>query len=1058
MLQKGFIFNIPVLTPQQQAAVDSFFRQYIKVYVTGDVDVLASSPLKSRADILEEDLKKFFGKINYSEYITPLGEKITYTGDGSHDFSYLRAKDVFIIEARYYRELKTLKSKDDIVLFIAKANPYFSMGYFPWTLATLIALQRLNLKKKIFVDFGCGEGILALAAAKLGAGQAIGIDYALSVQQVFFKNVELNPSLDNIFFILEKFENLKNLKSNILEKIDIATLNLETFGKIYFSHLEDYLRRAYYVILSGAYYYNFPHCKIKRRPKEYSVDYFKFVQTAAAVSLNEAGFQLMDSVNIILTRIDFPEVYPAFITQSINRRSVFKDTSSSPLDNSFLDDPREIAKFIARASQELKEKFKGVGPAVSIWGSARALKTSAAYQLAQNTAKLLVQNNIAVITGGGPGIMEAANRGASEVDKSFSLGARIKLSFEQESNHFAKEILFYRLFFTRKLCFINHSIGFIGFNGGFGTLDEIFEAMTLKERGYIRVHPIILEKGFYTGLEDLIIRMGKRGLLRKDPAEIFALASTEKEIASYFINRRYKKVSTVIDIKEALSGLHQALLSLKDLGSAVSILGAGSIKPGNPYFKMAQDLARSLSKEGITIIYRGRQGISEAISRTFNAITNYSIKAVSAVVSPRKTRGRISQTGIYKLYFPHNFAQKTLIIRRTNLAYVFFPGGLGTMDLLFDVLCLIQTKKILPVPVILIDSEYWQPWDKWFRNTLLEQGCINKEDLNIYKITDTPKEAKEIILTSSSPSFCSSSLKPEVNKKRGRLNSEGTLYFGGRSWKFSAFKNGEYELEIEDGWSKRKHFARVLLNNKKISPAQETKKQTSSPLNEKFLEKFEFRENKFILKRYPRLILGGLEDLRISRQLRIPCYFKPFGSSHERLLEEMKGLEYSVYIPLSPAPDIAIIDNHYEEVLAVALAILRGKLSSRDNTLLRFDFHSDLDESFIDDLGKNPDFDALLNLVAFFDNYPDRAIGAFITPLLKEKIITEIFWNRFVRPEVRPQNLIVSIDWDFILDRDIENTCRNKFKINARLKRFIPRFVNWMPACSLLVLATSPGF
>ncbi|MCM8762965.1 MAG: hypothetical protein NC829_01100, partial [Candidatus Omnitrophica bacterium] len=229
-------------------------------------------------------------------------------------------------------------------------------------------------------------------------------------------------------------------------------------------------------------------------------------------------------------------------------------------------------------------------------------------------------------------------------------------------------------------------------------------------------------------------------------------------------------------------------------------------------------------------------------------------------------------------------------------------------------------------------------------------------------------------------------------------------------------------------------------------------------LEKEFLEKFEFRENKFILKRYPRLILGGLEDLRISRQLRIPCYFKPFGSSHESLLEEMKGLEYSVYIPLSPAPDIAIIDNHYEEVLAVALAILRGKLSSRDNTLLRFDFHSDLDESFIGDLGKNPGFDALLNLVAFFDNYPDMAISAFITPLLKEKIITAIFWNRFVKPEVRPQNLIVSIDWDFILDRDIENTCRNKFKINARLKRFIPRFVNWMPACSLLVLATSPGF
>jgi uncharacterized protein (TIGR00730 family) len=160
---------------------------------------------------------------------------------------------------------------------------------------------------------------------------------------------------------------------------------------------------------------------------------------------------------------------------------------------------------IERMREELERGFSlldGLGPAVSVFGSARVHEGDETYELARTIARMLGEAGFAIITGGGPGVMEAANRGAREAGVR-SVGLDIDLPFEHPHNAYVDLGVDFHYFFTRKVMFVRYASAFVVLPGGYGTLDELFEALTLIQTGKIRHFPVVLAApDYWRGLLD----------------------------------------------------------------------------------------------------------------------------------------------------------------------------------------------------------------------------------------------------------------------------------------------------------------------------------------------------------------------------------------------------------------------------------------------------------------------------------------------------------------------------------------------------------------------------
>jgi uncharacterized protein (TIGR00730 family) len=159
------------------------------------------------------------------------------------------------------------------------------------------------------------------------------------------------------------------------------------------------------------------------------------------------------------------------------------------------EDPWRIFRIMAEFVDSFQE-LSQVRPAVTVFGSARTKPGDKYYRAAHDIAKGLAEYNFAVITGGGPGIMEAANKGAAQHGGK-SVGLNIELPHEQSGNRYANVPIHFHYFFARKVCFVKYSLGFIFMPGGFGTLDEFFEVLTLVQTQRIPQFPLILFGGAY---------------------------------------------------------------------------------------------------------------------------------------------------------------------------------------------------------------------------------------------------------------------------------------------------------------------------------------------------------------------------------------------------------------------------------------------------------------------------------------------------------------------------------------------------------------------------------
>jgi uncharacterized protein (TIGR00730 family) len=206
---------------------------------------------------------------------------------------------------------------------------------------------------------------------------------------------------------------------------------------------------------------------------------------------------------------------------------------------------------VFRIMAELVEGFEAlnnIGPAVTIFGSARLKPGSPYYNKCLKVAESLAQDGFAVISGGGPGIMEAANKGAQNANGT-SVGLNIELPMEQTPNSFQDVRVEFRYFFVRKLMFVKYAVAYVIFPGGFGTMDELFEALTLIQTKKIRGFPVVLVgKEYWQGLIDWMKRsLIEHGAIDPQDLDLMHIVEEPEEVRA-IINARYK---------DRVSGVHQ---------------------------------------------------------------------------------------------------------------------------------------------------------------------------------------------------------------------------------------------------------------------------------------------------------------------------------------------------------------------------------------------------------------------------------------------------------------------------------------------------------------------
>lgn len=197
----------------------------------------------------------------------------------------------------------------------------------------------------------------------------------------------------------------------------------------------------------------------------------------------------------------------------------------------FLDtDPWRALRILAEFVEGF-DALAGLGPAITVFGSARVEAGSPVYETAREIGRLLAKDGYAIITGGGPGVMEAANRGCQE-GGGMSVGCNIELAHEQSLNPYVDLGVEFRYFFARKTMFVKYADGFVILPGGYGTMDELFESLTLIQTGKIRHFPVVLVgTGYFEGLLSwLRNRLLADGMIEPGDLDLIALTDDPAEV------------------------------------------------------------------------------------------------------------------------------------------------------------------------------------------------------------------------------------------------------------------------------------------------------------------------------------------------------------------------------------------------------------------------------------------------------------------------------------------------------------------------------------------------
>jgi uncharacterized protein (TIGR00730 family) len=387
---------------------------------------------------------------------------------------------------------------------------------------------------------------------------------------------------------------------------------------------------------------------------------------------------------------------------------------------------------------------------VTIMGSARLAPNTKYYKIAEQLGRLLAKHNFTTLTGGGPGIMEAGNKGAFEAGGK-SVGLNIELPFEQHINAYVNRSIGFYYFFTRKIMLTSPANAFVFFPGGFGTMDEFFEVVDYMELGLMERAPIVLVgREFWEPLLKFLRQQCAGSIKAVAEQEInnWHVVDTAAEAFEYIKDAADRPNSCTLDstspfcqigtewnIFRIMAELVNGFELLTKISNDITVFGTQTILPGHQYYEAAYQVGKIFAQNQFTTITGGGPGVQEAANKGAYENGGESIGLDIRIHDKERLNNYVTKS--MGFFFP--FVRK-LIITAPSKAFVCFPGGFGTLHQLFELLTLQETKKINPIPTIVYGREFWQPLLDFIHLLYNDFKTISQSDEDFITVIDRPED------------------------------------------------------------------------------------------------------------------------------------------------------------------------------------------------------------------------------------------------------------------------------------------------------------------------------
>jgi len=438
--------------------------------------------------------------------------------------------------------------------------------------------------------------------------------------------------------------------------------------------------------------------------------------------------------------------------------------------------PDALARALVNELEEGLKLLKTLPPAVTFFGGARIKEHDPFYAQGVHMGRLLADIGAPPRTGAGPGIMTAVPDGfrarlselgrldASEhrppgarlpgTAQALTQGFNIQLPFEQSVNPSIDVSLELAHFPTRKLMLYENALGIVIFPGGFGTLDELFEVWRLKIAGRLHDPFVLFGRDFWGPIVDALRNGMTEGKRYTVPRDAFGLISLCDDPAEAMRQVTVARAQSFEEPPEELgrriaSELFDGLAYLRSLAPAVTVLGGTRLRDDDPAVHVAEEIARRLAKQGVPTRAGGPGPFSVALARGGHSGARYLPQQAFGM---RRDDAR-NLYGADRVHLVNDRLTHKVLLTENSRALLVLPGGLGTFDELFSVLCQLQTRKIPNRRIVLIGRDFWQPFFDVLRAQMLDgpRQLISATDPGLVTITDDADEAATVLLDTPAP-------------------------------------------------------------------------------------------------------------------------------------------------------------------------------------------------------------------------------------------------------------------------------------------------------------------